>query len=137
MKARLTLLAASLASLPLAGCMDSGYGVGLGVGYGSGGYYPADYGYGAYPYNGWYDGYYGPIYDGYWGNDGYFYYRSNDRDRDYRRGDRDHFRRDHDGSGQGWHEMRGTLRYDRGTQMPNFPHRDHDGDRGHHGRRGH
>jgi hypothetical protein len=48
----------------------------------------------SYPYNGWYDGYYGPIYDGYWGRDGFFYYRSAPDARAFRRGDRNHFRRD-------------------------------------------
>jgi hypothetical protein len=132
MKRPIILLAACTAGLALSGCADTGYG--FGMGYGSGGYSPSGYGYGAYPYDGWYDGYYGSIYDGYWGNDGYFYYRSNRRDRDYRRGDAQHFRRDHQGQGNGrdWREMRGTLHYDRGAQMPNFPRdqnrgRDRDG----------
>lgn len=140
MKPPITLLAACAAGLTLTGCADTGYG--FGMGYGSGGYYPSSYGYGAYPYDGWYDGYYGPIYDGYWGSDGYFYYRSNQRNHHYRRGDAGHFRRQHDGrgNGQGWHEMRGTLHYRQGAQMPNFP-RQHDrgdrGDRGHHRGRHH
>jgi hypothetical protein len=28
-------------------------------------------------YDGYYDGSYGPFYDGYWGDDGYFWYRDN------------------------------------------------------------
>ncbi|MDE2563895.1 MAG: hypothetical protein KGL48_16785 [Sphingomonadales bacterium] len=135
MKPPITLVAIIAASLPLAGCASTGYG--MGMGYGPGGYYPSGYGYGAYPYDGWYDGYYGSIYDGYWGSDGSFYYRSTRQDRDYRRADAQHFRRDHqgNGNGQGWHEMRGTLHYDHGAQMPNFPHdRDHDR-QGRHGRR--
>ncbi|WP_338467703.1 hypothetical protein RXV95_03870 [Novosphingobium sp. ZN18A2] len=124
MKRAITLVALAGASLALSGCMGTGYGVGLGYssGYG-GGYYPSGYGYGAYPYDGWYDGYYGPIYDGYWGNDGYFYYRSSRDQRDYRRGDNHHFRRQHEGRERGYHEMRGTLRYDRDARMPSFPDR--------------
>lgn len=48
----------------------------------------------AHPYVVWYDGYYGSFYDGYWGVDGYFYYRLDSRDRDYKRGSRDYFRRE-------------------------------------------
>lgn len=43
-------------------------------------------------YDGYYDGYYGPYTNGYWGGDGFFYYQSNDRQ--YRRDDARHFRRD-------------------------------------------
>lgn len=117
--------------------------MGFGLGYGSGGYYPASYGYGAYPYDGWYDGYYGSIYDGYWGNDGFFYYRLNRGDRDYHRGDAPHFRRQHEGQADGYREMRGTLHYRQGATMPNFPSagdrggdRDKSRDGGHHSRKG-
>jgi hypothetical protein len=46
-----------------------------------------------YAYEGYYDGHYGAIYDGYWGRDGGFYYRNADRERSYRRGDGAHFNR--------------------------------------------
>jgi hypothetical protein len=56
------ILYAALAGAVLAGCSD-------GYGYRSGVAVSADY------YDtGYYDGYYGPFYDGYWANDGYFYY---------------------------------------------------------------
>lgn len=42
-------------------------------------------------YDGYYDGYYGPYSNGYWGGDGFFYYQSSDRQ--YRRDDARHFRR--------------------------------------------
>ena len=40
----------------------------------------ASYDHGGYAYNAYYDDAYGPYYDGYWGDDGFFWYR----------GDRDH-----------------------------------------------
>ena len=42
-------------------------------------------------YNAWYDGYYGPFMNGYWGADGAFYYRI--MGGRYLRDDSDHFRR--------------------------------------------
>jgi len=42
-------------------------------------------------YDGYYDGFYGPIYDGYW-RGGYFYWRDRD-DHPFRRDDARHFRR--------------------------------------------
>lgn len=122
MKRSIVLAAACAAFLPLAGCAD-GFGLGMGA------TYPADYAYGAYPYDGWYDGYYGSIYDGYWGNDGYFYYRLNKGERNYRRGEAAHFRRQHQGQADGYHEMRGTLRYEQGLTMPSFPKSDDHGRR--------
>ncbi|MGZ3297499.1 MAG: hypothetical protein ACXU8U_06700 [Asticcacaulis sp.] len=53
-------------------------------------------------YDIWYDNYYGGIYDGYWGDDGAYYYRPS-RDRSYVRDDARHFRRDR---GDGYHQMR-------------------------------
>ncbi|HEX7710323.1 MAG TPA: hypothetical protein VF418_05250 [Sphingomonadaceae bacterium] len=101
MRRPLALLTIALAALPLAGCVTDDYGSGYGYrdGYYDGGrygrgYYGDRYGYddGYYgsPYDVWYDGYYGPIEDGYWGGDGYFWYSSG---RDWRRGDGNHFRR--------------------------------------------
>jgi hypothetical protein len=72
---------AGAAVIVIAGCAD--YGVGVAY-YGP----PADV-----EYDGYYDGYYGPVYEGYWGDTGVFYYRSSDNDR-WRQGDGRHFRRD-------------------------------------------
>jgi len=46
--------------------------------------------YGGY-YDGYYDNYYGPYIDGYWANDGFFWYRGPDHI--YHRDDGSHFRR--------------------------------------------
>ena len=67
----------TLALLMLSGC-GGYYG---GVGYGGG-----------YAYDGFYDNYYGPIYDGYWGRGEVFYYRGVDHGR-YLRDRSGHFRR--------------------------------------------
>ena len=53
-------------------------------------------------YDGYYDGYYGAFDDGYWGNDGYFWYRG--RDRAWHRDEGRHFR--HDGR-PGFDHVRG------------------------------
>lgn len=66
-------------------------------------------------YDGYYDGYYGPYTSGYWGGDGFFYYQ--DRDRQYRRDDSRHFRREQFNGGQG---IRGN---DRGRQDQGNYHR--------------
>jgi hypothetical protein len=108
----LILLSAAVAPLALAGCYEEGYGYGGGV--------AAGYGYGApYAYNGWYDDYYGPFYDGYWGGDGFFYYRSSVNDRDFRRGDPNHFRRA-PGGGDHFHEMHGSFTPNRSMHTPHF-----------------
>ena len=104
------LLAALLVTLPLAtlAACDDGYGYG-GVGYAST----------PYAYNGYYDGFYGPIYDGYWGSDRYFYYRRNADDRRFYRGDLGHFDRER-ARGEGWREMHGSFMPQRGYRMPRF-----------------
>ena len=67
-----TWIAIVCLALPLAGCVGyDGYG-----GYGYGARYGAPI-----AYDGFYDNYYGPIYDGYWGGGGAFYYRSHERGR--------------------------------------------------------
>lgn len=114
-----TLLAAI--TLPLGACTDD-YAYGGRVAYGS-----------TYAYDGYYDGYYGPIHDGYWGNDGYFYYRRGDGDRAYIRGDHDHFRRDWSG-GDRYRPLRGQMTPQQGYRMP---HWSGDHDRGDHGWRDH
>jgi hypothetical protein len=122
MKRLLLALCMALPALSVAGCYDDGY---YGPGYASG----------PYGYDGWYDDYYGPVYDGYWGVDGYFYYRGSDHDRHFRRGDGSHFRHDQGGAGH-FHPMRGALNPGTGMHMPNFGgHAPGGGDhRGHGGR---
>lgn len=108
MKRSILLFGLAAAALPLAGCVGDGYG------YGYGGIYST-------PYYGWYDGYYGSIYDGYWGTDNFFYFRLNPNDRSYRRGDRQHFRRE-DVPGGRFNRFEGTVRQPpQGTRMPRFP----------------
>lgn len=92
MKRMMMLVGLALAAVPLAGCAeDYGYG--------------GSYGYSAYygPRGlGWYDGYYGPVYDGYWGNGGaIYYYRMHERDR-WRRDEGRHFRYGERSPGDGW-----------------------------------
>ncbi len=76
---RLLFLAAAAGMLAAAGCASDGYYGGGAYGYNS-----------AAPADVWYDGYYGPYSEGYWGDGGAFYFRSQDghvyRDR------ADHFR---------------------------------------------
>jgi hypothetical protein len=55
-------------------------------------------------YDDFYDDYYGPIYDGYWGGDG-FYYRSQ-AGGGFHRDDGQHFRRE---AAQGFHRIGGTA----------------------------
>jgi hypothetical protein len=106
MKRPLVLLALAAAALPLAACVEDGYG------------YAAIY---STPYYGWYDNFYGPIYDGYWGTDNFFYYRLTPNDRNYRRGDSRHFRRDAVPGGS-YNRFEGTIRQPpQGARMPNFP----------------
>jgi len=115
MKRSLVLLALPL-SLGLSGCMTDGYSsVGVGIGYNE-----------PYAYDGWYDGYYGQVHDGYWGNDGYFYYRGNDSDRRFRRGDRTHFQRGPNAPGGNYQPLRGTFQPTPGMHTPSYPrgHRD-------------
>ena len=54
-------------------------------------------------YDGYYDGYYGSFIDGYWGNDGFFWYYSG-RDRVWHRDEGRHFRRD---AGPGFNHVQG------------------------------
>ncbi|MBW8785718.1 MAG: hypothetical protein JF593_13955 [Novosphingobium sp.] len=58
---------------------------------------------------------------GYWGTNGLFYFRQNDRDRYYRQGDRNHFYRGGQAPGTGWRSMNGTTYPRQGYQMPNYP----------------
>lgn len=78
-------LLGAAALLTLAGCAGPGY-VGGGAMAG---------------YDGFYDDYYGPIYDGYWGDGGVFFYRSHPHGR-YIRDGGGHFRHD---AVNGFHSM--------------------------------
>jgi hypothetical protein len=51
--------------------------------------------------DGYYDDFYGPFYDGYWGDGGYFYYRTGP-DADWRRDDARHFRHE---AGEGFNNF--------------------------------
>jgi hypothetical protein len=106
MNRRLILGAVAAAGL-LAGCAGDYYGPGA---YGPGpGYYGAGPGFGvAVGYDGYYDGFYGPIYDGYW-RGGYFYWRDR-RGRSFRRDNGRHFRRD---PAQGFRHIQGERHDDR------------------------
>ncbi|MCJ2178162.1 hypothetical protein [Novosphingobium album (ex Hu et al. 2023)] len=107
----LTCLAASV--LSLSACYD-GYGSRVTVSWST------------YPYYGWYDGFYGPIYDGYWVNS-IFYFRLTPQDRAFRAGDPQHFRRgDMRPTEPRFKRFEGTLRPPpQGTHMPRFePPRD-------------
>lgn len=123
----ITLALAAAAPLALAGCAEDYYGDGYN--------YNAGYGWQNYPYDVYYDNYYGPFYDGYWGSDGYFWYRLLQSDRTWRRGGRDHFNRDggnHGGQGGGrgggnngghnWQHYNGTVHQPpANARLPNFP----------------
>ncbi|GAA0337232.1 hypothetical protein GCM10009087_54560 [Sphingomonas oligophenolica] len=106
MKKNLLVALCTLSALPLGACAD-GYGYG-GVSAGI-----------PYAYNGYYDDFYGPVYDGYWGDDGGFYYRSTAHDRRYRRGDSAHFSHGARPDGH-FHEMRGSMTPERGMRTPHF-----------------
>jgi hypothetical protein len=108
MKRLIIALCATIPAALVGGCADTGYG------------YGADfYAGGPYAYDGYYDDFYGPIYDGYWGDDGFFYYRSGAGDRHYHRGDRAHFNRESAG-GANFHAIHGSMTPSRGTRMPHF-----------------
>lgn len=98
------ILMVSAAATLFAGCADY-YGPGyVGVGYGP----VADV-----DYDGYYDGYYGPIYDGYWGDGGMFIYQTREGGH-WRRGSRTHFRHD---AAPGFNHVHGTTHAAR--QRPN------------------
>lgn len=112
-----TLLA--FAAIPLSAC--------------AGGYASVNYGGGPYAYDGYYDGYYGQVYDGYWGDDDYFYYRRNGNDRGYVRGDRNHFARSAPEGRQNYQPLRGNMTPGQGMRMPHFPRGQNGGNNGGHG----
>jgi hypothetical protein len=88
------VLIVSVAAALFAGCAD--YSVGY---YGPGPVADIEY-------DGYYDGYYGQIYDGYWGDNGVFFYRTGEGGR-WSRGDTTHFRRD---AAPGFNHIHGTAR---------------------------
>ena len=94
MKSKILVLGAALAAVLVSGCAYDGHRNRVAVGVGVGG---PDY------YDGYYDGFYGPFDDGYWGNDGFFWYYSG-RDRIWHRDEARHFRRD---AGPGFNHVRG------------------------------
>lgn len=114
------LFVAMCVALPLAGCAGT-YGYGGGV-----------YAGGPYAYDGFYDGYYGPIYDGYWGTDGAFYFRGGGGDRHFRRGDPGHFHRGGPPPSSRFQPMRGQTTPSPGVRMPRFPGGQHGGRPGRH-----
>lgn len=78
----------------------------------------------SYPYYGWYDDYYGAFHDGYWGTDGYFWYRLSPDHRRYVRDDRGHFRRDNRNDDRRYRRFERRMDPPRdGTKMPNYPRR--------------
>jgi len=104
----IVLLSLAAFALPLSACATDSYD----------GRFYAD---AAYPYDGYYDGFYGPIYDGYWGSNGYFYYRANSGGR-FIRGDHNHFRPGNAAPSPGgkFQPMQGNTRPMAGTKMPHF-----------------
>jgi hypothetical protein len=87
----------ALTSLLVAGCAYEGRGnrnrERASIAVGTGGYY-----------DGYYDGSYGAFNDGYWGNDGAFYYA--DSNHNWQRDGAGHFRRDN--GGDGWSAFNGS-----------------------------
>jgi hypothetical protein len=115
------LMGLALVTLPLGACASDGYG------YGSGYTYSTGVAWNDYPYDVYYDDYYGPIYDGYWGSDNYFYYR-NSGTGGYHRGDGRHFR--HNQGGNNYHRYQGTVHQpSNGTRMPYYPGNKNNGHR--------
>jgi len=76
----------------------------------------------SHPYYGWYDNYYGPFYDGYWGTDGYFWFRLHEGEGRFRRDESRHFRRENSSGSDRFHRFEGTMQPPRdGARMPRFP----------------
>ncbi len=122
MKSAVKIGLLALASMPLAACVG---GYGMQVGYGAQ----------PYAYDGWYDGSYGPIYDGYWGTDNYFYYRHAEGEGAYVRGDRAHFAHQAPQGPHNYQAIHGTTAPRQGVRAPHFPSGGHAG--GGHGGGGH
>ena len=95
-----------MSPLALSACADDGY------------YHGGPYVGAGLAYDGYYDGFYGPIYDGYWGGDGFFYYRHGAGERRFVRSDPTHFRRD--SAGGNFQQMHGNFTPQAGMRMPHF-----------------
>lgn len=108
MRRFLGLVGIAAAALSLSACANEGFG---GSGYWGG----------PVAYDGWYDGYYGDVYDGYWGSDGSFYYRQGGHDGSYHRGDRNHFAHGDSAPGGNYHHFQGSIQQQpQGVRMPHF-----------------
>ena len=113
------ILTAAVSAIGLAACEDT-YDNGYGYGYGS-----SSYGYGPYGYayvDGYYDNFYGPFYEGYWGPDAYFYYRTAPSS-GFIRDDEHHFRRD---SVSGYHPFHARAAHATPQAAPRRYDRDRD-----------
>jgi len=109
MKHTFSSLALALAATLPAACVNDVYGRGALT-------------WSSYPYVGWYNDYYGSFYDGYWGTDGYFWFRLDAVERRYRRDKERHFRREATRSDRRFKRFERNLRPPpNGTRMPNFP----------------
>lgn len=109
MKYAFSALALAVAATLPAACVNDVYGRG-GLTWSS------------HPYHGWYNGFYGPFYDGYWGTDGYFWFRLDAAEQRYRRDKERHFRREAMRSNKRFKRFERTLRPpSKGTRMPKFP----------------
>lgn len=90
---RLTIrLAIAASAMLIAAACEGPDHVGVAVAAGGPGYY-----------DGYYDGYYGPFNDGYWGNDGFFWY--SDARHDFHRDEGRHFQRT---ASNGFNHVRGS-----------------------------
>lgn len=105
----LLFAAVSGAAAGLSACAD--YYGGAGVGYGYNDYDDL-----------YYDNYYGPVSEGYWDSDGWYYYRDRTTRR-YRRDDGRHFRRDA-ANGYQSSRMRRGRDSNRGSRRNDRPDRD-------------
>jgi len=111
---RKLILAAGVVAIlgGMTACADEGYGH-------RSGYMGADVAFeGPAPvgYDGYYDDYYGPFYDGYWANDGAYYY-STGEGRGYQRDTNHHFTHD---AASGFHAVHGDR-----TRSAGGGHADH------------
>jgi hypothetical protein len=103
MKRVLIALGIGAAALSLTACADGYYG-----GMDHGRHYAA-YDHHPIGYEGYYDGTYGPFYDGYWGDGGFYY--STGEGRPYVRDEANHFRRE---GGDGMTAFHGGVYLNRG-----------------------
>jgi len=94
MNKTLTALTVAASLLGMAACASGPYGPGPGDGYG-----PEPV-----AFDGYYDDFYGPFYDGYWAGDGGYYY-TDAPGHAYHRDTGGHFRHD---SASGFHTVHGT-----------------------------